>query len=122
MFSHELELNIANLLNFTLSQLTLRKRVLWFVHFCKEPACLIEAQRQIEAQVSKIEQHIRTIRYRLSLVSLQDVPLMEDLRAWMKERYFYKELQYSVVKTLSVLKQTHSVDSYPEGIRWTYNQ
>lgn len=122
VFPHELELNLANLLNFTLSQLTLRQRVLWFIQFCKEPACLQEARRQIDAQSFMIDQHIRTLRNRLSVTEFDDASLMQDLRAWMKEQYFYKELEYSVVKTLSDLKLRSRIDMYPDGVKFSYNR
>ena len=54
VFPHEMELNVVNLLNFTLSQLNLRKRVMWFIHFCQNVACLQEAQRQISVQMARL--------------------------------------------------------------------
>ena len=65
MYPHYLELNEVNLLNFTLSQLPIRSRVTWFIHFCQEIACLQEAQRQIGVQIVTIDQQVRSLRYRL---------------------------------------------------------
>ena len=61
----------------------------WFIHFCQETACLQEAQRQIDAQIITIDRQIRSVRNRL-LWSDGDRTSMEDLRNWVKERYFFK--------------------------------
>ena len=125
-FSQDLELNTPNLLNFTLSQLNVRKRVMWFVHFCQHLACLQEAKRQIGVQMSLVDQQIRSIRYRLHWSDVCDRSLMLQLRNWLKERRFYQELTYAILNSVAVAFHRRGHDLYPDGIRpiedWNWNK
>lgn len=122
-FPADLELNAINLLNFTLSRLSVRKRVAWFIHFCKDAPCLTEAQRRISAQIGAIDQHIRSLRHRLYwLPSASDhdgsgAMINDQLRRWIKERRFWQELSHAVLRVVSELVQRRRRDLYPEGIR-----
>ena len=118
VFPHEMELNVVNLLNFTLSQLNLRKRVMWFIHFCQNVACLQEAQRQSSVQMAMIDQKIRSIQHHLLWSDSQySFLLMDRLRSWMKERRFYRELTYAVLNSISTLFRLEGHSLYPDGIR-----
>ena len=118
IFPHDMELNVVNLLNFTLSQLNSRKRVMWFIHFCQNVACLQEAQRQISVQTAMIDQKMRSIQHRLLWSdNRSSLHLMERLRSWMRERRFYRELTYAVLKSISTLFRPEGHNLYPEGIR-----
>ena len=122
IFPHDVELNVVNLLNFTLSQLNVRKRVIWFIHFCQNVACLQEAQRQISVQTSVIDQNIRSIQHRLISSrshsrSSGNFLLMAQLRSWMKDRRFYRELTYAILNSMSAVFRLESHNLYPDGIR-----
>jgi len=118
VFPHDMELSVVNLLNFTLSQLNVRKRVTWFIHFCQNVACLQEAQRQISVQTAMIDQKMRSIQHHLLWSdSRNNLPLMAQLRSWMKERRFYRELTYAVLNAISALFRIEGHNLYPDGIR-----
>ena len=118
VFPHDMELSVVNLLNFTLSQLNVRKRVTWFIHFCQNVACLQEAQRQISVQTAMIDQKMRSIQHHLLWSdSRNNLPLMAQLRSWMKERRFYRELTYAVLNAISTLFRIEGHNLYPDGIR-----
>ena len=118
MYPHYLELNEVNLLNFTLSQLPIRSRVTWFIHFCQEIACLQEAQRQIGVQIVTIDQQVRSLRYRLHWSDEIDRISMTRLRNLLKNRYFFQELSYSVRKTVLDILRRKEPDAYPDGVRF----
>ncbi len=117
VYPYNLELNEVNLLNFTLSQLQLKNRVAWFIHFCQETACLQEAQRHIGAQIIIIDHQIRSLRYRLRWSIESDRMAMTQLRSLLKERYFFQELGYSVRKTVVRTLRRKEPDDYPDGVR-----
>jgi hypothetical protein len=119
LYPHNLELNEANLLNFTLSQLSIKNRVSWFIHFCRDTPCLQEAHRQIDAQIGIIDRQIRVFRNRLLWSIDGDRASMEELRGWVKERHFFKELSYSVRKTVVRILRRMNRDGYPNGVRIT---
>ncbi|XP_046462929.1 thioredoxin domain-containing protein 11-like [Daphnia pulex] len=119
LYPHNLELNEANLLNFTLSQLSIKNRVSWFIHFCRDTPCLQEAHRQIDAQIGIIDRQIRVCRNRLLWSIDGDRASMEELRGWVKERHFFKELSYSVRKTVVGILRRMNRDGYPNGVRIT---
>ena len=119
LYPQNLEINEANLLNFTLSQLSIKHRVSWFIHFCRDTPCLQEAQRQIDAQIVIIDREIRVFRNRLLWSIGGDRTSMEELRGWVKERHFFKELSYSVRKTVVGIIRRMNRDGYPNGVRLT---
>lgn len=115
-FPRDVELNVVNLLNFTLSRLSMRKRVIWFIHFCKDAPCLHEAQRRIGSRISFIDRHVRSLRYRASWLDKDLTSSFTELRTWLKERRFYKELNNAVLTAVSEARRTKRKDLYPEGI------
>ena len=120
-FPADMELNAVNLLNFTLSRMSLRKRVAWFIHFCKDAPCLMEAQRRIGAQIGVIDRHIRSIRYQhFWLPDASDesrAAVTEQLRGWLKERRFYQELSHAVLRAVSEMVRIRKKDLFPNGVR-----
>lgn len=107
------------MLNFTLSQLSVKNRVTWFIHFCQDTACLQEAQRQVDAQIITIDRQIRNFRNQLLWSDGGDRTSMEELRNSVKERHFFKELSYSVRKTVVDILRRKKRDGFPNGIRLT---
>lgn len=115
-FPPDVELNVVNLLNFTLSRLSMRKRVTWFIHFCKDAPCLHEAQRRIGSRIAFIDRHVRSLRYRASWFEKDQTSSLTELRTWLKERRFYKELNNAVLSAVSEARRTRRKELYPEGI------
>ena len=122
MFPREMELTVGNLLNFTLRQLHPKKRVMWFVRFCRDVACWNEAQRRISFQVAVIEQHLRSLQSRLLRTDQNDhASLLQQLRQWDKERRFYRQLNLTVLESVAHFRQQQqeTLNRYPNGIRFT---
>lgn len=116
-FPFDVELNVVNLLNFTLSRLSVRRRVSWFVHFCQDVPCLREAQWRIAARIAVIDRHIRNLRYRLLWLNHNpNRSVTEQLRSWLKERRFYQELSNAVLDAISEDVQKKRRELYPEGV------
>lgn len=116
IYPHNLELNEANLLNFTLSHLSLKNRIIWFTRFCQDTACLQEAQRQIDAQIIIIERNIRRSRNHLLWPENSDRKSVAKIQNYVKERHFFKELGYSVRKAVVDIPGGHKPDEYRDGI------
>lgn len=111
-----MELNEANLLNFTLSQLSKKNRLIWFTRFCPDTACLQEAQRQIGAQIILIDRKIRSSRKHSLWPEGSDQTSVAKTRDYVKERHFFKELGYSVRKTVVDILGRKKPDDYRNGI------
>ncbi|KAI9550768.1 hypothetical protein GHT06_004553 [Daphnia sinensis] len=116
IYPHNLELNEANLLNFTLSQLSLKNRIIWFTRFCQDTSCLQEAQRQIDAQVVVIDRNIRRSRNHLLWPENSDWMSVAKIQNYVKERHFFKELGYSVRKAVVGIPGENKPDEYRDGI------
>ena len=79
-------------------------------------ACLQEAQHQISVQKVIIEQHVRRLHYRLLWSASQES--IGQLRHWLKERFFFQELSYAILHSISnrsLLKRRYN--QYLDGIR-----
>lgn len=101
-----------------MSQLSLKKRITWFIDSCQETSCLQEAQRQIGIQVVNIEKQIRSVRQRLLWADVDDqTSLLQLIRDLLKERYFFRELGHSVRRTVVDLLRHKQKDRYPDGVR-----
>lgn len=108
------------MLNFTVTQLSLKNRITWFIHSCQDAACLQEAQRQIETQIVNIDQQIRSLRHRYPWSDVQEQSsVLQLLQDWLKERYFYRELGYSVRRAAVDLLRRKENERYPDGVRLT---
>ncbi|XP_059353614.1 thioredoxin domain-containing protein 11-like isoform X2 [Daphnia carinata] len=116
IYPHNLELNEANLLNFTLSQLSLKHRIIWLTRFCQDTACLQEAQRQIDAQVIVIDRNIRRSRNHLLWPENSDRMSVAKIQNYMKERNFFQELGYSVRKAVVDIPGGNKPEEYRDGI------
>ena len=77
-----------------------------------------EAQHQISVQKVIIDQHIRRLHYRLLWSDPRDNVSIGQLRRWLKERFFFQELNYAILNSLTdrrLLKRGYN--QYPDGIR-----
>lgn len=120
IYPYNLELNEINLLNFTVTQLSLKNRITWFINSCQDAACLQEAQRQIGTQIVNIDQQIRSLRHRYLWSDIQEQSsVLQLLQDWLKERYFFRELGYSVRRVVVELLRRKEKERYPDGVRLT---
>lgn len=106
-----------------MTQLSLKNRITWFIHSCQDAACLQEAQRQIGTQIVNIDQQIRSLRHRHLSSDVQDQPsILHSLQNWLKERFFFRELGYSVRRAVVDLLRRKENERYPDGVRLTANE
>ena len=76
--------------------------------------CLQEAQYQISAQKVIIDQQIRRLHYRLLWSESNSPSTIRQLRRWLKERFFYKELSYAILNYIANKRQDDHLN-YLEG-------
>ena len=109
-----------NLLKFTVSQFTLKNRILWSIHLCQNIVCLQEAQHQIRNQLVIVDKQIRNLRQRILRSDVSDVSSINQLRNFLKERHYFQRLHFSVRKSMIDL-QFMTNENYPNGIRMLPN-